>query len=132
MNEKQCVFQEVQKQADDLIRMAESIFDHPELGHEEYFAQKQVASYLKENGFEVELGVGGVKTSLRGEYKSLGGGVTVALWIRFLSASTGVYELLPGFCVGLLLSVIVSLIDKAPSKEVLELFDRAADPANDD
>ena len=62
----------------------------------------------------------------------LGGGVTVALWIRFLSASTGVYELLPGFCVGLLLSVIVSLIDKAPSKEVLELFDRAADPANDD
>ena len=62
----------------------------------------------------------------------IGGGATVALWIIFLSAKTGVYELFPGFIVGLACCFLVSLIDKKPSQEVLDLFDRAVDPANDD
>ena len=51
-----------------------------------------------------------------------GGAITDVLWYMFLSASTGIYELLPGFIVGLLLAVIVSLIDKAPSQEVLDIY----------
>lgn len=42
-----------------------------------------------------------------------------------------IYELLPGFLCGLLATVIVSKLDKAPSKEVCELFDKAANPADE-
>ncbi len=55
----------------------------------------------------------------------VGGGLTVILWIAFLSESTGVYELLPGFIVCAALCIVVSLIDKAPSAEVLEIFKKA-------
>ena len=55
----------------------------------------------------------------------VGGAVVDVLWMNFLTESTGVYELLPGFIAGALCAVIVSLIDKKPSKEVEELFDLA-------
>ncbi len=53
-------------------------------------------------------------------------GFTVdALWYAFLSSSTGIYEIIPGFIAGMLASVIVSLISKAPSKDVEDLFESA-------
>lgn len=36
---------------------------------------------------------------------------------------TGLYELVPGFVVGMIVAVVVSLCTKAPSKEVVELFE---------
>ena len=48
-----------------------------------------------------------------------------------VSGPTGVYELLPGFAVGMLVCVIVSLLDKAPGKEVTDIFDRAISKYND-
>lgn len=55
------------------------------------------------------------------------GGLTVILWIYFgLSTSTMIYELLPGFIMGLLGAVIGSLTDKEPSQEVLAMFDKAS------
>ncbi len=62
----------------------------------------------------------------------IGGSLTVVLWIAFLSKSTGIYELLPGFLVGLALCVIVSLMDKKPSAEILDIFERATDTSIDD
>ena len=50
------------------------------------------------------------------------------LWFKFLAASTGLYELLPGFVCGLIAAVVVSLISKAPSSEVTDLFDSAMAP----
>ena len=55
----------------------------------------------------------------------VGGALTDVLWLIFLSGKTGVYEILPGFVVGLILSVVVSLIDKAPAKEVTDIYDKA-------
>ncbi len=60
------------------------------------------------------------------------GGITVILWIMLFSASTGIYELLPGFIVCLVVSVLVSLCTKAPKQEVIELFERATDKSYDD
>ncbi|MBQ4602647.1 MAG: sodium/proline symporter PutP [Clostridia bacterium] len=60
------------------------------------------------------------------------GGATVVLWIAFLSKSTGIYELFPGFIVCLVFSVVVSLLTKAPSKEVTALFEKATDKNFDD
>ena len=56
----------------------------------------------------------------------LGGGGMVFLWklaIRPLGGIFGIYELLPAFIFSCLLIVIVSLLTKAPSKEIQEEFD---------
>ena len=52
------------------------------------------------------------------------------LWFKFLAGSTGIYELLPGFVCGLIAAVVVSLISKAPSKEVTDLFELAKQPVD--
>ena len=51
------------------------------------------------------------------------GFVVDALWYAFLSSSTGLYEIIPGFIVSLVVAVIVTLADKEPSKEVQDLFE---------
>ncbi len=55
----------------------------------------------------------------------LGGAIVDVLWLTFLSASTGVYELFPGFITGFICAVVVTLIDKEPDAKVTALFDRA-------
>ncbi len=44
-------------------------------------------------------------------------------WLIFLSG-TGLYEIVPGFICGLVAAVVVTLITKAPSAEVGELFEK--------
>ena len=61
----------------------------------------------------------------------IGGFAMDAFWYCCLSGSvekltlfdTGIYEIIPGFLFSLLVAVIVSLIDKEPSREVRDLFD---------
>ena len=48
-----------------------------------------------------------------------------SLWYSFLSASTGIYELLPGFIAGMLCAVVATLLDKAPAKEITDIYDKA-------
>ena len=55
----------------------------------------------------------------------IGGAVMDVIWLFALTERTGIYELLPGFIVGAICCIVVSLIDKAPSKEIEELFDNA-------
>jgi sodium/proline symporter len=54
----------------------------------------------------------------------IAGAVVDVIWLLFLSF-TGIYEILPGFIVGLIAAIVVSLLDKKPSAEIEELFDRA-------
>lgn len=55
----------------------------------------------------------------------VGGAVTDVAWLMLLTEKTGLYEIIPGFIVGLVLCVVVSLISKAPSKEVTDIFEKA-------
>ncbi len=55
----------------------------------------------------------------------IAGAVTDVLWFIFLSAGTGIYELIPGFAVSMIAAVVVTLIDKAPAPEVVAIFDKA-------
>ena len=55
-----------------------------------------------------------------------GAGVDI-LWLTCLS-STGIYEIVPGFLVGLLAAVVVSLCGKGPGQDVEALFDKASQP----
>ena len=52
------------------------------------------------------------------------GAVVDICWLAFLS-STGIYELFPGFVVGLVAAIAVTLCTKKPSAEVEKLFDDA-------
>ena len=59
------------------------------------------------------------------------GFVVDALWYAFLSGPTGLYEIIPGFIASMIVAVVVSLIDKAPSKEVMDLFEDGIKPTVD-
>ena len=47
------------------------------------------------------------------------------MWLTFLS-STGIYEIIPGFVLGLIAAVAFSKLSGKPDKAVLALFDRAS------
>lgn len=67
------------------------------------------------------------RTTLQGAVAGMiGGAATVIIWsnvISTLGGWFGVYELLPGFVVSLLLIVVVSKLTPEPKKEVLDDFD---------
>ena len=55
------------------------------------------------------------------------GGAVVLLWENLpVCKATGLYSLIPGFFLALALVLVVSLCDKAPGREVTDLFERAA------
>ena len=49
-----------------------------------------------------------------------------------LTAVTGVYEIIPGFIIGGIAAIIAALLDKAPTQEVIAIFDKATDNSIDD
>ena len=58
------------------------------------------------------------------------GAVVDILWLVCLG-SLGIYEIIPGFILGLIAAVLVSKATKAPSKEVEALFDKAVSYVED-
>ncbi len=69
------------------------------------------------------------RTTLPGAISGMvAGGVMVFVWkylIAPLGGVFGIYELLPAFLVGLIVTVIVSLCTKKPSQEILDEFELA-------
>ena len=49
-----------------------------------------------------------------------------------LTALTGIYEIIPGFILGGIAAIVVTLLDKKPSAEVEAIFARATDNSIDD
>ncbi len=72
------------------------------------------------------------RTTYKGAIAGVVGGAVVDVAWMLLLADTGIYELLPGFIAGALCCVIVSLVDKKPSKEICEMFDRASNISIED
>ena len=58
------------------------------------------------------------------------------LWLPIggatLTASTGIYEIIPGFIIGAIAAVVVTLLDKKPSAEVEAIFEMATNNEIDD
>ncbi len=67
------------------------------------------------------------RTTLKGAISGMvGGGCLSIIWSLFISKLGGIfaiYELLPAFIFASLLIVVVSLLDKSPSKEIQDEFD---------
>ena len=55
----------------------------------------------------------------------ISGALVDVLWLAFLTGPTGIYELIPGFAVSMVVAVVVTLLDKKPSEEVTAIFDAA-------
>jgi sodium/proline symporter len=60
----------------------------------------------------------------------IAGFIMNVVWYNFLS-HTGIYEIVPGFAVGLIATYVVSLLDKEPSTEVVGLFNKAKEKIDD-
>lgn len=63
-------------------------------------------------------------TAMAGLLGMLVGAATVLIWVYTPHDFKDVYEIIPGFLLGFLTIVLVSLITKPVSKEVSEEFDR--------
>ena len=61
----------------------------------------------------------------------IAGALTDVLWLIFLSSSTGIYEIIPGFAVSMIAAVVVTLLDKEPGEEITAIFDEATAPTED-
>lgn len=65
---KSKVIDSVDSQRQQLIQLSLKIHDNPELGFKEEKASAWLIAYLRENGFHVEQGVGGLPTAFRATY----------------------------------------------------------------
>jgi amidohydrolase len=72
------VKEEVDKLKDCSIEMANYIFENPELSFKEYKSRDYLVNKLKNNGFSVRVGLGGLETSFRAEFKFEKEGPSVA------------------------------------------------------
>jgi hypothetical protein len=61
----------------------------------------------------------------------IAGALTDILWLVFLSETTGIYEIIPGFAVSMIAAVVVTPLDKKPSEEITAIFDAATTPIED-
>lgn len=64
------LFAAIEGRREELLRMADYICDNPEVGLKEYKASAILSEYLRQNGFCVELGVGGLDTAFRAVWKN--------------------------------------------------------------
>ncbi len=53
------------------------------------------------------------------------GAVVDIVWLLTLSAKTGIYEIVPGFLIGLAVAVAVTLLTEAPGEDVTAIYDKA-------
>lgn len=64
------LFAAIDGRREELLRMADYICDNPEAGLKEYKASAILSEYLRQNGFSVEFGVGGLDTAFRAVWKN--------------------------------------------------------------
>lgn len=53
------------------------------------------------------------------------GALVDIIWLIALSNATGIYEIIPGFIVGLITSIVFSLTDEASSEDIQKVFEKA-------
>lgn len=67
----------------EMSRMADGIFDRPELGLEEHMASKTLEDWLEKHGFLVERGLGSLDTAFRAVYESGKGGPSIGFLCEY-------------------------------------------------
>ena len=78
-----------EKEFEGFVDLSHYLYEHPELGGEEYLTSKYLAEYLEKKGFRVSFPYEGLPTAFNAEYGPEDAEVTIA----FLAE----YDALPGF-----------------------------------
>lgn len=85
---KEALFSKVEELAPQFYELSDYIWDHPEVGYQEYEACKALTEQLAASGFQIETGVGGLPTAFRATYQQGEGGPSLGLLAE--------YDALPG------------------------------------
>lgn len=85
---RQEITSEINEMKDQIIGISDFIFEHPELGDEEFVSSKYLTDLLEANGFQITMPYNGIETAFRAE---LGDGQGPS--IAFLAE----YDALPGY-----------------------------------
>ncbi len=80
---KKTINEKIEEISQELIEMADYIFDNPEIGLEEHRSTEVITKKLEENGFNVEKGIAGMETAFRAVYKSGDGGPSIGLLCEY-------------------------------------------------
>ena len=80
---KGAVHAALQHWEDPLFSLGCDIFDHPELGREEYYACDLLTAFLEKQGFAVERGVGGMETAFRATWERGSGGPAIGFMMEY-------------------------------------------------
>lgn len=80
---KELINKYIDQIAPEILGMADSIFDDPELGLNEFRAMKKITDFLRKNDFNVEENIYGFETAFRATYKSGKGGVNIGLLCEY-------------------------------------------------
>lgn len=86
---KEKLFDNINKQKNKLIEIADYIFDNPELSFKEEKASKVLEDYLEDKGFKVERGLGSLDTAFRAIYENGCDGPNIGLLCEYDALSFG-------------------------------------------
>lgn len=67
----------------EMSRMADNIFDHPELGFKEFHASKLLVDWLKAHDYAVTAPIGGLDTAFKAEWEQGEGGPVIGLLCEY-------------------------------------------------
>jgi amidohydrolase len=67
----------------ELLAMADDIATHPEIGFEETRSIQKLTDYLKQHDFDIQMGVGGLKTAFVAKYKRNNGAPTLGVILEY-------------------------------------------------
>lgn len=74
---------EIESLRGEMKAFADYLFDHPELGNEEFEAHKRITARLEKEGFSVEREVSGLKTAFKAVAHIQGGGPKIGLLCEY-------------------------------------------------
>lgn len=80
---KEKIFDSISKMTPELLNMSDYIFDNPELAFKEFKAADVLTGYLREKGFQVDCGLGSLKTAFRAVYENGTGGPVIGLLCEY-------------------------------------------------
>lgn len=89
MTKKEEIKRYIENNSEELIGIADAIFDHPEMGFEEFYAADILTKWLDRNGFRTEKGVGGLETAFRAVYENGAGGPSIGLLCEYDALKMG-------------------------------------------
>lgn len=114
---KEKIFQEIERNKDELISLNDYLADNPEISGEEYESSKKIVQLLQKHGYKTEYPFAGIATAFRGVYGENNHKYKVAVLVE--------YDALPeiGHACGHCLSGAISVLAGLAMKDLQDELD---------